>query len=116
MIEIEDRHRELLRTLAGAEVQFVLVRTRGLWDHGAQLIAEYRERWSVPEMVHCSAHPGRSASRRQLIARRSISNWSVCADSLLERASLVHRRVAGVDRTRRVASRGWRPTLSPLRG
>ena len=25
MIEIEDRHRELLRTLAGAEVQFVLV-------------------------------------------------------------------------------------------
>jgi hypothetical protein len=25
VIEIEDRHRELLRTLAGAEVQFVLV-------------------------------------------------------------------------------------------
>ena len=25
MIEIEDRHRELLRTLAGARVQFVLV-------------------------------------------------------------------------------------------
>ncbi len=24
-------------------------RTRGLWDHGAQLIAEYRERWEVPE-------------------------------------------------------------------
>lgn len=24
-------------------------RTRGLWDHGAQLIAEYRERWDVPE-------------------------------------------------------------------
>ena len=24
-------------------------RTRGLWDHGAQLIAEYRERWSVPD-------------------------------------------------------------------
>jgi hypothetical protein len=22
---------------------------RGLWDHGAQLIAEYRERWSVPD-------------------------------------------------------------------
>ena len=24
-------------------------RTRGLWDHGAQMIAEYRERWSVPD-------------------------------------------------------------------
>jgi hypothetical protein len=24
-------------------------RTRGLWDHAAQLIAEYRERWSVPD-------------------------------------------------------------------
>ena len=24
-------------------------RTRGLWDHGAQLIAEYRERWSAPD-------------------------------------------------------------------
>jgi hypothetical protein len=24
-------------------------RKRGLWDHGAQLIAEYRERWSVPD-------------------------------------------------------------------
>ncbi len=24
-------------------------RKRGLWDHGAHLIAEYRERWSVPD-------------------------------------------------------------------
>jgi len=24
-------------------------RTRGLWDHGAELITEYRERWDVPD-------------------------------------------------------------------
>lgn len=34
MIEIEDRHRELLRTLAGAEVQFVLVGGVALQLHG----------------------------------------------------------------------------------
>jgi hypothetical protein len=24
-------------------------RPRGLWDHGAQLIADYRERWTLPD-------------------------------------------------------------------
>ena len=53
----------------------------------------YRQRWEVPEDGPLlGTLPAVGKSSRSLIARRSISNWSVCAGSLLNRARLVHRR------------------------
>lgn len=49
-------------------------RTRGLWDHSAQLIAEYRERWDMPDddllLGVPSATDGSQAADREALDRQ----------------------------------------------
>jgi hypothetical protein len=61
-------------------------RTRGLWDHGAQLIAEYRERWSVPDDGPLLGTPA-AAGESQAVDREALDQQLERLRRLIARTS-----------------------------